>query len=299
VCYEAASRGLCCVNRHYVCGDCLEPYAREWTDPDGQQSLLCTLGGLRCASYMCEKIYPVDQLAQTLSSTLFAAFLSSTIELPLRAKINAEFTERVAEEVHRRSQQSLLQHGVSFIIEECLAMSCPKCSMNWMPDDEFTECFALKCGNTTCNMQICGYCGAGFEKKRDADVEDECHQHVRQGTCSPYNKGLFPPNAVKSFARSFKFMRTQKIRAYLATVAAELGDQVIMAVIFQMRNVNLDPHEFWSWGAEAARMDRLHFQPASPPVEIDSDVGSDSEIEIDPPRQNRLFEIQPPRQNRL
>ena len=112
-------------------------------------------------------------------------------------------------------QAAVLRHR-NHIIDELLSIKCPnrRCQMVFIMDDDFDECFALKCA--ACNAHFCGWCLRDFGRA-------DSHNHA--AGCRPRHlkpRGLFPQrddggrySAKQCFNQVHGPRRAAAVKAYL------------------------------------------------------------------------------------
>eukprot|EP01036_Dinobryon_divergens_P031429 gene31429-40823_t len=181
----------CTTNRHFVCkkNGCFAQITKDQSNSKARFAtngckILCTFPG-------CGEAVPDNAVATYAGEDGFGAFLRARIAAN-EEKVVGDYEERlrtVRAEVEREvlagmnRQATLLRHR-NHIIDELLTIKCPnrRCQLAFFMDDDFDDCFALKC--IGCGSHFCGWCLQDFGRADAHDHTNNCR------TQRP--RGLFP-----------------------------------------------------------------------------------------------------------
>eukprot|EP01036_Dinobryon_divergens_P033657 gene33657-43498_t len=239
----------CATNRHFVCkkNGCFEQITK---DQSNFKARFATSGcKIVCTFPDCGEVVPDHAVATYAGELGFAAFLRAKIAAN-EEKVVGDYKERLRAlraEVERDvlagvNRQATLSRHRNHIIEELLSIKCPnrRCQLVFIMDDNFDECFALKCAG--CGSHFCGWCLQDFGRA-------DAHGHT--AGCRPQNllpRGLFPHHendrrnsAKHCFNQVHGPRRAEAVRAYLdaQNLQGAEREEVIQAVEEQWNTVGV------------------------------------------------------------
>ena len=225
VCYDdelLLSDGFeCTANKHFVCkkNGC---FAQITMDQSGERVRFAANGcKILCTIPECGEVVEDNVVAFYAGKDGFTAFLRAKLAAHEESVVR-DYEERLntlRAEVRREvfagnsTQAKRLQHR-NHIIEELLPIKCPHCLRVFIMDNDFDECFALRCSG--CDSNFCGWC------LRDFGTAD-AHDHTA-GCRAPdlQPRGLFPHRdndrmytAKHCFDQAHGPRRAAAVKAYL------------------------------------------------------------------------------------
>jgi hypothetical protein len=220
---------------HFLCGDC---FVNCINSQSGESiAELVKRGGHICCPFRpggCQAEPYSDSTIATLgTAAAFAAYTNakqSVLESQLNADCERDIEQRVQREVQERqrlSAQELAVRAARKHITELLTLKCPRCGMAW---GELHGNCTLTCSH--CNCGFCAYC--------TTDCGTGAHKHVL--TC-PYAKGagLFGNSGLSA---AHKQLRTERLQAYLPTLAPEVRAEVLKQCHEHLSCVGLEAKSF-------------------------------------------------------
>lgn len=161
-----------------VCDDCFTKHAKE----DACKQLKHkNLGDVSCPE--CRETMPHQEIMPHLSKEAYG-LVSKARENKMRSDITAEIArEQEAEQQAREEEDNV--SSVARRIGEFFTIKYP-CKHPVMMEDDFKECFALRCPEQACADHYCAWC-----LRRDKDGV-KAHDHVAACADNPFpGKGIF------------------------------------------------------------------------------------------------------------
>lgn len=162
-------RGAGSLHQHRFCGTCAVDMLIQWA---GLPHAIHERNGRRvfCPVDNCHAHISDDELQQCCPRDVVARHKAAVNEMLAGANdhVAVSAAQQMRELADRAGGQPLAAADASRLLDEVLAVRCPRCREPATLD--FNKCLALQC--SACNAHFCGYCG--IEKR----TSDHVHFHI-------------------------------------------------------------------------------------------------------------------------
>lgn len=245
--------GVFCANRHFICSDCFGEYAKSAGDPGAIGRTLSEQGDLRCCG--CDDFYDLLDLA--IKSPVAFRAVSSLRDRYLENRTREEVLEserQIAEKLKLMDEVDRISNDIT--AELCL--KCPRCRSVFL---DFSDCFALTCGNGACMAGFCAWCLA--------DCGRDAHSHVLG--CKAGNGSY--SGTEEQFNAHHSARRDRVVRQRLSTLQPDQRIEVFNKVRIPLLNLGIRLQDL---EAEAAQVALAEVRKAPPfPIKNTEDAGDE------------------------
>lgn len=190
LCFDSfsAGEGMCCSKGHLVCWEsCFKGYIDSCGTADATESLVDTLGNVKCPDRNCKDMYTaqlmIDNKADAKATEALEKLRMMAYGHKEAAAAKAQLLEQIRLEEERiqsiKDDDEREAHILKKrIVDDILSLRCPRCRSVFL---DFDGCLAITC-HKDCRAGFCGWCLK--------DCGDDAHAHVAH---CPEGKGMYAP----------------------------------------------------------------------------------------------------------
>ena len=245
ICLIADGDGCRCstalTSSHFICWPCLRSYVDAASKPGAVQRPVNDEGCVRCPCD-CEAVYTITHVAREAADitdektkTTSDKILEGLQRIHIDHEVNRARAEQAAETRAELERLAATSNAVARLVQQIadddLTLKCAKCRCAF---ETFDGCYALRCANTSCRVQFCGWC-------LDHWNEDNCHDHV--ATCSQASAPGYS-HPLEVFNKHHSRRKKSKVVARLNGESFGVRNQVLEKMKNALADLNITDSDF-------------------------------------------------------